>query len=558
MLYVQVMKTSKLAPIVCLLLLAGCAKMKSNSPLAPQQETGSVILEKELKPTDNSNAETLPTQGSVDDSEYEPIPTEIKTETGILKLGRTRFSKVNYTYDKATESIRINAHLKMYSADQRIVFENDVELLGYHTKTLGTASLAQKNHSSGAPAVRAKVTCLNTNDQDEFVCDHAIVDFFVLYEKQYFTDQFETLEKSTAESTQPKAEQKNEQPKAEPVKPSEPTTSTEQQPEVDDVSDLQSEGSEESIDSRYQGQVQSTNLEELFSSQITSSDTTKKTAEPTVKPQPTAPITPEDSKKSDQPVKPTPTTPAPVKELKKVEDKIINASIKQTADGKIRPYNQAIGYPNKGTLRNATSLQKQQELSNAGDLFSIAFPQKQRFYATYEMSEMISKLGQFVQKQEKGFTLFVGNISAKNGGHIAPHKSHQIGVDVDIAYPKATAGAETKFPVVVPRSKKVINTQAYSVEKTFELFKFAFKQNEYPVDRIFVDQLIIADLCKYAIEKNELNGPDKDIVSTLFQNIQHVDGHGDHFHLRLKCTESQPGCRSKIYKKSAGCVAKSK
>ena len=140
---------------------------------------------------------------------------------------------------------------------------------------------------------------------------------------------------------------------------------------------------------------------------------------------------------------------------------------------------------------------------------------------------------------------------------MSSHLSHQIGMDADIAYPTQTLEeiSKTGFATVVSQKSepRKLNTNAYSVEKTFELFKFAFKQTDYPIERIFADQLIIKDLCAYAKQKNELTGPDKKIVETLFDNIEDVDGHGSHFHVRLKCTDFQPACRSKLYTKTLGC-----
>ena len=173
------------------------------------------------------------------------------------------------------------------------------------------------------------------------------------------------------------------------------------------------------------------------------------------------------------------------------------------------------------------------------------------------MSQIIVNLSQFLYKELDAFRLFVGNISARKGGLLNPHKSHQIGMDVDIAYPAATAADAEKnnFPVVVQQSSRKFNSNVYSTKKTFELFKYAFKQTEPPVDRIFADKLILQDLCKYAVQNKEFSGKDKDVVEKLFQNIEHVDGHGDHFHLRLKCTDAHPACRSKIYVKAKGCSA---
>ncbi|MBY0452585.1 MAG: penicillin-insensitive murein endopeptidase [Bdellovibrionaceae bacterium] len=39
----------------------------------------------------------------------------------------------------------------------------------------------------------------------------------------------------------------------------------------------------------------------------------------------------------------------------------------------------------------------------------------------------------------------------------------------------------------------------------------------------------------------------------MFSNIQHVSGHGDHFHVRIKCSKRDAGCRLRIYRKMPAC-----
>ena len=94
----------------------------------------------------------------------------------------------------------------------------------------------------------------------------------------------------------------------------------------------------------------------------------------------------------------------------------------------------------------------------------------------------------------------------------------------------------------------------YSVEKTYNIFKFLFKQKDIGVDRIFIDQSIKTALCTYAKSKGETRGAEKDFVKNMFENLQHVYGHGDHFHVRVKCSQFDPGCRARVYRKMEPCT----
>ena len=209
-----------------------------------------------------------------------------------------------------------------------------------------------------------------------------------------------------------------------------------------------------------------------------------------------------------------------------------------------------MGYPNSGKLRNATSLLLRQKVLKSDAKFEVCAPERNRHFGTFELSEMIIRAGKDLSKNYNR-KLFLSSISDRDGGRLAPHKSHQMGVDADIAYP-ATSEV-VKFPLVVRMSPPTFYTQNYSTKATYELFRFLFSQNDILVDRIFVDQHIINDLCDYAKNKKEFEGIEQTEVRHMFQNLQHIHGHGDHFHLRIKCSSRDPGCRSRIYRKMDAC-----
>ncbi len=514
------MKKAKFLLPMLLLLSASCAKLKVSqnntpNPEAPQQEQ----LHKELVSTD-----MFQTEAPENAEQFDSPKVEIKTKSGTLLLGQTKFSAVKYFYDQKQHTLKILGHLKIETKEKTILTENDFELNGKQNSDQAVIDMNDHGRKPNDPVIRAKVTCLTIADNEDVSCEKALVDFFVLFEKQYFTDQFET-----AQAAKPVVVEKPKTNESVPqiLKTNEPIVSDKPAAIIEET-DLQSEGTEESMDGRFQGQAETVDLPEFFKTE--SSDQTKAEKDPV-------------HIQIEQP---------------KTENKtqVLNTNFIQSSSGTIRPVNQAVGFPDNGTLRNATSLMTQQTLLKENSFYAISFPTRERFYSTFEMAQMISKMGHFLNSKVSDLKLFVGNISAKRGGHLNPHKSHQIGVDADIAYPVSSAdlAEKTNFPVVVTQSNRQIHKQAYSVEKTFELFKFAFKQNEFPIDRIFVDRLIIQDLCTYAETKKEFSGADKLIVEKIFQNIEHVDGHGDHFHMRLKCSDSQPACRSKVYKKNLGCT----
>ncbi len=86
----------------------------------------------------------------------------------------------------------------------------------------------------------------------------------------------------------------------------------------------------------------------------------------------------------------------------------------------------SIGGPSSGVLVGG-------ERMPDGDEWKLVDPG--RAYGTRETCEFLAHAIHQVNQQLPGaHPLYIGHISAKNGGHLNPHKSHQAGRDVDISF----------------------------------------------------------------------------------------------------------------------------
>ncbi len=118
--------------------------------------------------------------------------------------------------------------------------------------------------------------------------------------------------------------------------------------------------------------------------------------------------------------------------------------------------------------------------------------------------------------------LRVNQISAKDGGYIRPHKSHQNGRDVDLGfyYPGGN-------PVQARAREKYID-----LTMNWALVKALVTLTDVQV--ILVDRRVQKVLYDYALK----NGEDKAWLDSLFHAgenslIKHARGHRDHFHVRF-------------------------
>ncbi len=510
-----------------MLLMACQPNSRFSAQRISENKNEAVIIEDELKKT-TPDTEDLYKDGLV----FQAPVKKIKNKQTDILLDRTKIENAKVTYDTIKRKFKVSGVVHLFDENKTEIASLDFALAGSHSVEENVfylkPELKAKSNSLLKPVVRAKVTCLNLNNKDQFDCELSVVDFFIAYKKEIYSEQMELLQKTKSldpvtleppsSPTQPAPAPVPPQP-PKPVEPTptSPATNPTPAPTAPDLTkpdkedDLQSEGKEESLDGRFEGQVQTADLPTVF---------------------------------ADDEAQIAPATKEPKK------DKDLTKDLKQTSDGDIRQVNQSVGFPDNGRLRNSTNVfTKQQGLRNKA-FFEVVNPGRNRHFSTYEMADMISRLGEnIVQIFNK--KLYVGNISQNKGGHLPPHVSHQIGLDADLGYPATQDGV--KFPVVVQMKSRQYNPSSYSVAKTYELLKFAFKQDDIKVDRIFTDRIIKKALCDYAIKSGEFASKDKELVQNLFQSMDHVDGHGDHFHVRLKCSSYDPGCRQKIYTVNKGC-----
>lgn len=463
---------------------------------------------------------------------YEAPAREIKIKEKVFKRGHSIFSNVVYMADGT--NVKITGQLQL------VDIENISNEDRFDFEFKGTAEdnnrkiLIKMYDVDGRKKTRvrlgARVICTGYDEDNQVDCSEAVVDFFGKVRETEFTHQLQTKKKVVEKKPVPVAPPVP--PVVEPVKedptvvlptvpPAVPPTSPPAPIQADD-DDTNQEGDEESL----KGNI----------------DTLTNAADDIEE------ITAEEPKKDD-PVKPEPP--------KKDKPKVTKEGLLVTSEGTMRPVHQAVKYPDDGKLVQATDLALQQRQMKETEYYNIVHEGRRKYYATFEMAVMISKLGQF-SSQKFRKRLAVGNLSLPKGGESPPHASHQNGTDGDFGYP--TDDHDVWFPSVARGGR--LNKDAYSAVKTLDLLEKAFKQTEVLVDRIFMDQLIIDDLCKVAKKHHYFEPGSSDpkwaekneFWKNVFRNIQHVSGHGDHMHIRIKCIpQHQQLCLPKIYRKVTHC-----
>jgi penicillin-insensitive murein endopeptidase len=177
----------------------------------------------------------------------------------------------------------------------------------------------------------------------------------------------------------------------------------------------------------------------------------------------------------------------------------------------------SVGRPSAGALVNGVQMPQ-------GERWVLLDPG--RAWGTRETVDDLTRCIDRVNERFPGAPpLSIGHISAKSGGHLSPHVSHQAGRDADVGYYYRTG---TK-PFVHATEQNL------DLPRTWALVRAALKETH--VDMIFMDASIQKLLAAYALA----NGEDAALVDAAFQvrgknqraPIRHIHGHDNHIHFRF-------------------------
>jgi LysM repeat protein len=177
----------------------------------------------------------------------------------------------------------------------------------------------------------------------------------------------------------------------------------------------------------------------------------------------------------------------------------------------------SIGYAHSGALFNGV----QMPLGDAWELVSA-----DRAWGTRETVDNLTHCLKRVASLYPGAArMYIGHLSARRGGHLSPHKSHQCGRDVDISY------------YYLPGQEKWYATARASNldrERTWAFVRALVTDTD--VELILMDRSVQRLLRQHALARGE----DREWVDGLFDGaagtpplIRHAKGHATHLHVRF-------------------------
>lgn len=174
----------------------------------------------------------------------------------------------------------------------------------------------------------------------------------------------------------------------------------------------------------------------------------------------------------------------------------------------------SVGFVESGRMVNSVRVPQ-------GDDWIVVSPELA--YGTQETVDYVLTAIREVRAQyPKAPPLRVNQISAREGGYLRPHKSHQNGRDVDLGFYYPTVD-----PIRAREREKYID-----LELNWALLKALATHTD--VQMILVDKRVQKVLYDYALRQGE----SKEWLDSLFNAgfkslIKHARGHRDHFHVRF-------------------------
>lgn len=186
----------------------------------------------------------------------------------------------------------------------------------------------------------------------------------------------------------------------------------------------------------------------------------------------------------------------------------------------------AIGQPGSGCLRGAVALPLR------GPGWMVVHPERHREFGHPVLLTYLRELALRARREKLGL-LCVGDLGQPRGGPMPTgHRSHQIGLDVDLWYgpsakPLTSDSIPTPPTMVDLRTGKMLPAWNSRVARLIEAAAAS-----PAVDRIFVHPAIKRALCQ-----------DKGRAGPWLQRVRPWWGHHDHLHVRLRCPTDDTDCK---------------
>ncbi|HKA91948.1 MAG TPA: penicillin-insensitive murein endopeptidase [Haliangiales bacterium] len=152
-------------------------------------------------------------------------------------------------------------------------------------------------------------------------------------------------------------------------------------------------------------------------------------------------------------------------------------------------------------------------------------------WGTPELVGLVKRAAARVRAWDRSATVYVADLSLRSGGATEWHRSHRLGIDVDLLYFASTAEGRQAPP---PRAMSSFDEEGatFDVRRNWLLVKALLTDPAVQVTAIFMAEWIKDRLLDYARERGEGTGLILRALSVLGQPSDSA-AHDDHMHVRI-------------------------
>lgn len=195
----------------------------------------------------------------------------------------------------------------------------------------------------------------------------------------------------------------------------------------------------------------------------------------------------------------------------------------------------SIGSPTEGKLEGAVELQPSRELR-------LRYANGAHF-GLPALVGLLERSSKRLAARFAGLTLHVGDLSRREGGEIAGHKSHESGRDADVAFlfvgPNGESVSPAEFLTVNDKGLAVENQSwRFDDARNWALVEAWVTDPGARVEHIFVAAAVRARLLAYARSRGTFL-PVLHRAAMAMKQPSAGQVHDDHFHVRIACPAGQ-------------------
>ena len=181
---------------------SSCAPKKYSSQIQSVEEQQEIIHQK-VEPT-LQKYDKLTNDLAL---KYEAPERKIKNKHNNeeLHIGLVKLSDTKSTYNSQTREMKVSGVVEILSDDKTQILGQKVFLIsGKHSPKKGIfplkPAITNQTPDETDIQVRARVTCLDFDKNDNFLCTKSIIDLFIKKDKKIYTEQLETKNETISQS----------------------------------------------------------------------------------------------------------------------------------------------------------------------------------------------------------------------------------------------------------------------------------------------------------------------------------------------------------------------